>query len=226
MAREGARLLVTGRDRTAVEDVAARTVGVGVVADLSSAAGVDRCVAAARRALPRVDLLVNNAGVGWAGPFTSMNPKDADRIVRLDLVASIRLTGALLPGMIQRGQGHLVYVASIAGHVGVPHEAVYAAAKAGLIAFGESLRYELRGLGVAVTVVSPGAVRTPFFERRGRAYGRDFPPLISPDRVADATVRAVEGGRADVFLPGWMRAVARFRGAWPGAYRRLAARFG
>ena len=79
-------------------------------------------------------------------------------MLAVNLAAPIRLTAALAPGMVARGHGHIVNVASIAGWVGVGHEAVYSATKGGLIAFSESVRYELAGTGVGVTVVVPAAV--------------------------------------------------------------------
>jgi len=132
----------------------------------------------------------------------------------------------MVPGMMERVQGHVVNVASIAGHVGVRFEAVYAAAKAGLIAFSESLRYEVAGSGVGVTVVSPGAVRTGFFEREGRTYNRAFPRPVAPERVAGAVVHAIEHDREQVFVPRWLAFPAWLHGVWPGLYRRLAVRYG
>ncbi len=149
----------------------------------------------------------------------------AEDLVRVNLLAPMRLTRALLPGMLARGGGHVVNVASIAGHVGVREEAAYAATKAALIAFSDSLRYEVERT-VRVTVVNPGVVDTQFFERQGRPYGRRRPKPIPPERVAGAIVRAIERERAEVFIPRWMAFPARLRGALPGLYRTLARRFG
>jgi short-subunit dehydrogenase len=128
--------------------------------------------------------------------------------------------------MLERGRGAVVNVSSIAGHVGVKEEAVYASTKAGLIGFSESLRYELKGSGVSVSTVSPAAVSTPFFERRGRPYGRTFPRQIPPERVAQAVVKAIGSGRGQVLVPRWMAFPVWLRGALPGLYRGLARRFG
>jgi len=128
--------------------------------------------------------------------------------------------------MLARRRGWIVNVASIAGHIGVRDEAVYSATKAALLSFGESLRSEVAGAGVGVTNVSPGVVRTPFFERRGRPYDRAFPRPIQAERVARAVVRGVRRGADEVFVPAWMRPVARFHGAWPALFRQLAPRFG
>jgi short-subunit dehydrogenase len=226
LARLGARVVALGRDEASLRDVADRTGGRVVVADLARAEEVDHAAGEATEAFGRVDVLVNNAGEGWAGPFSKIDPDTAGELVAVNLTAPIRLTRALLPAMLERGQGHVVNVASIAGHVGVGGEAVYAATKGGLIAFSESLRYELAGTCVAVSVVTPGVVATSFFERRGRPYDRSFPKQIPATAVAEAVERAITTGRAEVFAPPWMLLPARLRGAVPGLYRRLAGRFG
>jgi short-subunit dehydrogenase len=222
MARAGARIKATGREERALQRLGEETGAEHLVADLADRTTVGEVA----RWAGDVDVLVNNAGFGWAGPFQGMEPREIDALVRVNLLASLVLTNLLLSGMLERGAGHVVNVASIAGHVGVRHEAAYAATKAGLIAFTESLRYELAGSGVGVTLVSPGVIDTPFFDREGRPYGRSFPRMRKPEAVADGIVRAIERGRADVFVPRWMEFPVRLRGAMPGLYRRLASRFG
>ncbi|GLW25912.1 oxidoreductase [Microbispora amethystogenes] len=224
-----ARLVLSGRDREALAAVAARTGGEVVPADLAhDRAGTEDGAGnpaedLAARAGP-VDVLVANAGEGWSGPLTRMPGATAERLIAVNLTAHVQLTRLLLPAMAERGRGHLVYVASIAGVVGVPGEAVYAATKAGLLAFAESLRYELPGIGV--TTVVPGVVDTPFFARRGTPYARRRPAPVPPERVARAVALAVERGRAEVYVPAWLRLPARLRGAAPGPFRVLARRFG
>ncbi|MEU7879038.1 SDR family NAD(P)-dependent oxidoreductase [Microbispora bryophytorum] len=231
LSARGARLVLSGRDEEALAGVAARTGGEALPADLSPGApeGTPDGVAdLAARAGP-VDVLVACAGEGWSGPFTRMPGGTADRLVAVNLTAHVRLTRLLLPGMAERGRGHLVYVASIAGVVGVREEAVYAATKAGLLAFAESLRYELpavKGNGVGVTTVVPGVVDTAFFARRGRPYARRRPAPVPPERVARAIAVAVERGRAEVYVPAWLRLPARLHGAAPGVFRLLARWFG
>jgi short-subunit dehydrogenase len=127
--------------------------------------------------------------------------------------------------MLARGRGRIVFVTSIAGRTGVAGEAVYAATKAGVDAFADSLRFELHGTGVGVAVVVPGVVQTAFFERRGRPYGRTSPRPVPPDRVAAAVLRAVTTD-GDFYVPRWLRVPVALRGAAPGLYRALATRFG
>ncbi|MEV4298919.1 SDR family NAD(P)-dependent oxidoreductase [Microbispora rosea] len=233
LSARGARLVLSGRDQEALAGVAARTGGEMLPADLSDPSA-DLAVRAGR-----VDVLVACAGEGWSGPLTRMSGGTAERMIAVNLTAHVQLTRLLLPGMLERGRGHLVYVASIAGVVGVREEAVYAATKAGLLAFAESLRYELPtverngangndvdGSGVGVTAVVPGVVDTPFFARRGRPYTRRRPAPVAPERVARAIAVAVEHDRAEVYVPAWLRLPARLHGAAPGAFRVLARRFG
>ncbi|MFJ2033224.1 SDR family NAD(P)-dependent oxidoreductase [Streptosporangium sp. NPDC087985] len=241
MAGAGARLVLTGRDRRRLEAVAAETRGRAFVCDIATEAD------SLAEDAGSVDVLVNNAGVGWAGPFAQM-PQDAlERLVEVNLTAPIRLTRLLLPGMIENGQGHILFVASIAGAIGVGQEAVYSATKAGLLTFAEALRHELhrspgsgtrrdgshengsRGngsRGIGVSVLLPGVVDTPFFDRRGAPYARRRPAPIPPERVARAIVAAIRHDRPESYVPGWLRLPARLRGAAPGPFRALARRFG
>ena len=213
LAGRGARVIALGRD-------AERLAGVGerqVVWDLAEPEGL-------AEEIGRVDVLVNNAGFGWAGAVAET--PDVEHLVAVNLVAPIQLARAFVPAMVAAGRGHVVNVASIAGFVGPRDEAVYSATKGGLIAFSESLRYELRGTGVGVTLVAPGVIATEFFERRGSPYDRAWPRPIPAARVAEAIAGAIEHERDEVFVPRWLSVVARLRGAAPGLFRVLTARFG
>lgn len=226
LAARGATVLVHGRDQAALDSLAGRIGGVALAADFAVPGAAEVLAREAVRAAGRVDLLVANAGSGHAGPFTDIDPDDVERLVTANLVAPVRLTRALLPAMVERGSGGLAYVSSIAGRTGVAGEAVYAATKAGVDAFAESLRLELRGSGVSVGVLVPGVVDTAFFARRGRPYGRRRPRPLPAGLVAGALVRMVEAGGAEAYRPRWLRLPVTVRAAAPGVYRRLAGRFG
>src|SRR6266496_3730331 len=226
LAERGATLALAGRDAVALAEIAERTGGEPLAVDLAEPGGAERLAGLVLERHGRVDLLVSNAGAGWAGDLAAMPLDLAERLVTLNLVAPVRLTRLLLPGMLERGRGHLVYVTSIAGATGVAREAVYAATKAGLATFADSVREEVAGRGVTVSVVVPGVVDTAFFDRRGSAYDRAWPVPVPAERVARALLRAVESDRAEVFAPACTRLPARLKGAAPGLYRTLALRFG
>nr|WP_084728790.1 SDR family NAD(P)-dependent oxidoreductase [Streptacidiphilus neutrinimicus] len=223
----GWRLALNGRDRNRLDRVAARTGGAVFPADLIVPGATEVLVAAASLAgQDRIGLLVAAAGVGWAGPLWTMPGDAVDRLLTVDLRATVHLVRLVLPSMLAAEDGHIVLVGSVAGSVGVRNEAVYSAAKGALGVFADALRQELHGSGVHVTLVVPGVVDTPFFERRGVPYARSRPRPMPPDRVADAICRAVALGREQVYVPGWLRLPGLVRSAVPGLYQRLAFRFG
>ncbi|WP_406110607.1 SDR family NAD(P)-dependent oxidoreductase [Kitasatospora purpeofusca] len=226
LAAAGWRLLLSGTDRTRLDAVAARTGGRPLPADLAEPDGAQRLAEAALAAAGRVDALIAGAGLGWRGPFAQTPGDTLDRMLEVNLAAPLRLARLLLPGMLERDRGRIVLLGSIAGQVGVRDEAAYAATKAGLTMFAESLWYELRGTGVGVRLILPGAVATPFFATRGTDYQRERPRPVSAEAVADLVHAAITTGRDRAFLPHWLDFPARIHGAAPGFFRRMAARFG
>ena len=226
LARDGARVVGLGRDFAALESLA-ETSGASVLpVDLASPNALARFVEASLPGLPPVDILVNCAGAGRYGPLLEHRPEEIDRLLALNVRAPIALTQAVLPGMRQRGRGRVVNVASIAGRLGVPNETVYSATKGALAVFSRALDAELAGTGVGVTLVIPGVVQTPFFERRGAPYDRNRPRPMPPERVAQAIVRAIARDQAEVVIPGWLRIPIWIQATMPGLYARLERRFG
>ncbi|MFR9798798.1 SDR family NAD(P)-dependent oxidoreductase [Streptomyces sp. MS06] len=222
----GWRLVLNGRDRGRLADIAEQAPGSAFPADLTRPGAERELVDFALAGTGRIDLLVAGAGIGWAGDFTTMPRPAIEQVIDVDLLATIRLVRQVLPHMVAAHSGRVVLIGSLAGSVGVRGEAVYSAAKAALAAFADALRYELRGTGVRVSHVVPGVVDTPFFERRGVPYRRARPRPVPPERVADAVRDAVARNRDEVYVPGWLRLPVRVRGVAPGLYRRLAATFG
>ncbi|HLX88101.1 MAG TPA: SDR family NAD(P)-dependent oxidoreductase [Acidimicrobiales bacterium] len=148
-----------------------------------------------------VDVLVNNAGVGLYGPVVHLDPADAERLMRTNYLGTMYATCAVLPGMIERGRGHIANVASIAGLLGTPFEAAYAASKFAVVGFTEALAVEAAPFGVGVSMVNPGPVATEFFTARGHPYARSRPRPIAPEVVAASVLRGIEHGRFEQTLP-------------------------
>lgn len=232
MRLAGARILVTGASGGIGAALVPRLTARGATVLATSRTGplaVDLATPDGPAELARrtgdVDAVVHNAGIGWKGSLADMDPGELDRLLAVNVRAPIALTRALLPAMVARGSGRVVVVASIAGLTGVAGESAYAASKAGLLVFAESLRLELAGTGVGVGTVSPGAVDTGFFARRGTPYDRRVPKPVEPGRVAAAIVDALEG-KDDVVVPAWLGIAPKVRALAPRTYRRLARRFG
>ena len=182
LAAKGYDLVVVARDearlRTLATDLtAAHGVNVDVlVADLTDTAAL-RTIELRLANEPAIDLLVNNAGFGSAGPFHTLDIEAEERQVRLNVLALVRLTRAALPGMVLRGRGGVINVSSVAGFVPGIKGATYNATKAYVTSFTESLAGELSGTGVRVQALCPGFTRTEFHRRRRRAALRRPPGL-------------------------------------------------
>ncbi len=212
----------------------ARTGGSFVLADLADPGAAERIVAHSVAEHGRLDAVVANAGVGYAGDFLEMAPDRVGEIVDVNVrapmlvaragIAAIRTTGRL----DATRSGAIVFVSSIAGVVGVPGESVYSASKAAVDAFAECLREELRGdrTPISVSTVVPGVVSTDFLRDRGVPYDRRFPRPMTPERVASVVVGAVESGADRLVEPRWLVVPARLAATTPRLYRALARRFG
>jgi short-subunit dehydrogenase len=222
----GARVVLHGRSADVLGTQAAELDAKVLAADFTDDRAPAALATAAREIYGRVDAVVHCAGVGWYGSTVSMPQAKVEELLQVNLRAPIRLTRALLPDMIARGTGHFAFVASIDGLTGVGGEAVYSATKAGLITFADSLRMELHNTGVGVSVLSPGAVRTQFFDHRGTPYGRRIPRPMSPERVATAIVDGLKRGTGDRVLPRWLAVAPAIRAIAPRMFGALNRRLG
>lgn len=130
-----------------------------ILGDLADAAGLDDLVDRAERALGPIDVLINNAGVELAAAFTKYEPAELNWIVQVNLMAPMLLTRRVLPGMVERGGGHVLFVSTGAAKVAPAFQAPYAATKAGLVSLAQSLRAEYHGTPIGFSVVLPGFVK-------------------------------------------------------------------
>jgi uncharacterized protein len=224
LARRGVTVVGVAREAAALEELDRATGGSHVVADVREPAHAADIVDATVASLGHVDIVIANAGVGHAGAFAHMPADRIRELVDVNVTAPLLLVRAALPHLLARGRGAIVAVTSIAGDVIVPGETVYSATKAAIAAFTEGLREEIRGSGVTVSAVAPGAVDTSFFVRRGMPYGRAFPRPLPADRIAAAIVDVVVTGEPRRLEPGWLRLPAALHRVAPTAYRALARR--
>ena len=203
----GAKLSLVARRKERLEGLAAlapeRTHVVR--ADLSDPGEAVAWLPEAEEALGPIDVLVNNAGVQIVARTECVDWEDAERMLQLDLLSPLRLTRAVLPGMIARGSGTIVDVASMAAIAPTPSMYFYNAAKGGLAAAFESLRGELVRLGVHVVTVYPGPVTTAMEVAGRAAYAQNWAaklvPSGNPDELARRIIRAVSKRHARVIYP-------------------------
>lgn len=213
LARRGAKLELADIDARglAAAAVEVRALGGEVFehpVDMARAEDVDELAARILRDRGPVDVLVNNAGVAVVAPFMRTREVDWQWVLSVNLLGPLRLTRALLPAMIERGRGHLVMVASLAGLIGAPGLVAYSTTKFALVGLTEALRLEVADAGIGVTLVCPGFVRTNF-SRASRYDNQDFqrfldePPSwygLSKERVASELCDAVASKRPLVVL--------------------------
>lgn len=201
-ARRRARLALCSRRIDRLNDVADRCRRAGATEVMVRKADVGRpvearaFVLAALQMYDRIDVLVNNAGVGWIGRLADMPDEDITALLNTNLGGAIWTTQAVLPTMVGAGRGTIINVSSVVGFRAVAYSAVYSATKYGMVGMSHALRGELSGTGVKVSVVYPGTTRTAFF-------GGDEPqgPIVhSPDHVARVILRTVRWPRRDVVV--------------------------
>jgi short-subunit dehydrogenase len=197
MADRKATLVLTSRKREELERLAASLPGDGhraVPGDLAVEGDAERICAEAGE----VDVLVANAGLSAGGRLDRVGEQELIDAVRVNLEAPMRMARALLPGQLERGRGHLVFVSSLQGKIAFARSTVYTATKFGLRGFALSLRDDLHGTPVSASLVSPGFIRDAGMFA---ASGQPAPAGLgtsSPEQVAAAVVRAVERDRAEV----------------------------
>jgi 2-hydroxycyclohexanecarboxyl-CoA dehydrogenase len=173
LAAEGATVVVTDINEDTAKETAATIGGVGIRTDVTSRESVEAMVEQVRRQFGRIDVLVNNAGWDKSGPFVDSDPADWDRIIAINLYGVLHTSKAVLPIMAAQGAGSVVNLASDAGRVGSSGEAVYSAAKGGVIAFTKATAREMARHQVNANCVCPGPTDTALFA----SVGGDNPKL-------------------------------------------------
>ena len=209
LARRGHALTLVARREARLRELAAELGGEHGVrvewisVDLTDASERDRLPAELAARGLEVDLLVNDAGIGTTGRFQELPVAQEVELVRINVEALVALCGAFLPGMVERGRGAVLNVASVSGFTAVPQQATYSASKAFVLTFTEALTMDLHGTGVTATALCPGPVKTEF---AGIIDGLPDRLFVDPERIAREALDGLEKGRVTV-IPGAMNAV-------------------
>ena len=210
LAAEGMDVVVSGRREDALAEAVAelRALGVkaeAVPAELGERDQVESLIERCEAALGPIDVLVNNAGIETVGAFTAYTPEQLSAMVDVNLTAPMLLAHRALPGMLERGRGHVVFISSLAGKVGPAYNEPYAATKAGLIGLNQSLRAEYRSAPVGFSVVCPGFVAGDGMYQRMVEEGISSNRLMGEttlEKVASRVVEAVQEDRPEIVESG------------------------
>nr|WP_221333690.1 SDR family oxidoreductase [Nocardia transvalensis] len=233
LAAEGAQVALVGRHAEVLGALAEelRETGVKaepVIGDLADPAGLDDLVDRAEQALGPIDVLINNAGVELASAFTRYRREELDWIVTVNLMAPTLLTRRVLPGMVERGRGHIVYVSTGAAKVAPAFQAPYAMTKAGLVSLAQSLRAEYHGTPIGFSVVLPGFVKGDGMYQAWVDKGIQASALLGStnvDKISGKIVGAVRRNRSEVLDMGMpVRSMFATTQMSPGFADRMARR--
>jgi uncharacterized protein len=199
LAKDGHDLVLTARREGPLQALAGELQGHDaaaevIAADLSRPGAAAELAGAIEARGLRIDVLINNAGLGGIGRFDRSDPVRIGEMLHVNIVALTELTRILLPGMVARRRGRILLVASTAGFLPGPGMAVYFATKAYVLSFGEAIAQELRGTGVKVTTLCPGGTATNFFAVAGSEHGV-MRGMMSSAEVARIGYRGLKSGR-------------------------------
>ena len=210
-ARAGARVALVARNEQAIKELAAELGGTAHPCDLADLEQVRDLIPRIEADGGPIDVLVNNAGIDYSLAFDDSTAEQVADVIHVNLLVPMELTRQVLPGMRERGAGHLVQVSSYASATMFPGGAAYSASKAGLSHFTEIVRWELEGTGVGSTVVELGPIPTDMLDDAmaygptaagfNRAYKLQLIKDVPAGTVAKKVVAAIEGNKAAVRVP-------------------------
>ncbi|WP_028546958.1 SDR family NAD(P)-dependent oxidoreductase [Paenibacillus taiwanensis] len=228
-AEAGAIPILAARSTDKLAQVSARIQGQHecVQLDVTNTAEVEHVMARIIATYGRIDILLNNAGMGLFERATDLTLGQFEAMMDVNYMGTVRCTKAVLPSMLERRSGRIVNVASMAGKIGSPKSSAYSASKHAVLGFTNSLRMELAGTGVTVSAVNPGPIDTPFFDvadPTGHYVNNIKWFMMPPERVAKQILRVMERGTSEVDLPFLAAAGTKLMQLFPRLSSRVANR--
>ena len=226
-AGRGADVVIADLNEGKLPEAKAKIEALGVSAwgfpvDVTNPASIAALKAQIAAEVGPIDVLVNNAGYGHHRRFLDWDLEDMERVMRVNFLGSLYFTKALLPAMVERGRGWLVFVASAAGRVAPADETIYAASKHAMVGLAGSLSLEVEDAGVHVLTVCPGAIRTPFFddEALARLPAVARRQMAEPEDLVEAIMEALARGRRELTFPRWIASGYVVQALAPSFFRR------
>ncbi len=211
LVRQGCRVALLARGAEGLEkarnDISVPGAEIITVpCDLGSAAETRRGIREAEAAFGQIDILINNVGAGTFKPLHMMSEQECDIAVNLPLTPALTAVHALVPGMRERGYGHVVNLTSPAGIFPLPYMVPYSAARHAMVGLNDALYEELRGTDVGVSLVCPAQVNTGYFEANDADMGwypkiSSLFPVSEPERVARMTLKAIHNNQREMIFP-------------------------
>ena len=217
MAERGAKLGLLARREELLKSLAKKCGQVGGAAkyyavDVTDAKSVAEAAESLRNEFGKIDILIANAGIGGNNAETrNLNPEAVAQVININLLGAVNAVSAVLPRMLENKSGQLVAVSSLAGFRGLPKSAAYSASKAGMTAFFESVRLDVQGKGVSVTIIQPGFIKTPLTSGRENK----MPFLMELEDSIPLFLRAIERKKKFAAFPWQLVTLARAAKIFP-----------
>lgn len=220
---KGYIVYATGRSKSALQELIASGIHT-IEADMLEEESIDKVIGQC----PAPDIVVFSAGVGTFALAHETTDEQIEQMMRVNVTAPMKLTSRILPEMMKRQSGHLIYVASQAGKVATPKAAVYAATKHALLGYANATRMEVKSFGIHVTTINPGPIDTPFLDLADSTgtYKTSLQKfLLSVDEVTNGILRVIKRPVREVNLPWYMGISSKMYGMAPGIIERVGRNF-
>ncbi|MDQ0256179.1 short-subunit dehydrogenase [Evansella vedderi] len=193
--------------------------------DVTDQQGIETTFAEIIETIGPIDVLINNAGFAVFELAHESSMEIAKSMFQVNVFGAVACTKAVLPKMMERNSGHIIFIASQAGKLATPKSSIYSATKHALLGYANSLRMELGGTGIQVSTVNPGPIRTPFFDTADETgqYRKNVERfMLDPEIVAARTIDLIKRPKRELNLPKWMGIGTKIYQLFPGVVERIA----